>query len=68
MTPASRALTSPRNQVPAQPMAAASAEGRIRPTGGPIADLPDPYSMLIGLQNLRAVQDEAPEPAGSPAA
>lgn len=69
MTPASRSLTSPENQVPAQPKASASAEGRIRPAGRPIAELPaarDP--MLIGPQNLRAAQDEAPEPAGSPAA
>jgi hypothetical protein len=69
MTPASRSLTSPRNQVPAQPKASASAEGRIRTAGRPIADLPaDRDPMLIGLQNLRAAQDKALEPAGSPAA
>jgi len=68
MTPASRALTSPTNQVPAQPMAAAPAEGRIRTAGRAIADLPaDPYPMLTGRQNLRPAQDKATEPAGSPA-
>jgi len=44
MTPASRSLTSPRNQVPAQPVAATPAGGRIRSGGCSIADLPaDPY-------------------------
>lgn len=69
MTLASPALTSPRNQVPAQPMAAAPANGRIRIVGRSIADLPaDPYPMLIGPPSLQAAQDKASEPASSPAA
>ncbi len=68
MTPASRSLTSPGNQIPAQPVAAAPAGGRIRSGGGSIADLPvGPYPVLTGPRNLRAAQDKAPEPAGSPA-
>ncbi len=69
MTPASRSLSRPRNQVPARPMAAVPAEGRIRAAGRPIANLPaDGDPMLIGLQNLRTAQDKATEPVGSPAA
>jgi hypothetical protein len=69
MTPASQSLTGPRNQIPAQPKASASADGRLRTVGRPIANLPaDRDPMLIGLQNLRAAQDKALEPAGSPAA
>jgi hypothetical protein len=69
MTPASRALTRARNQIPAQPVAAAPAGGCIRTAGRVIADLPaDRDSMLIAAQNLRAAQDKSPEPSGSPAA
>lgn len=69
MTLASPSLTGPRNQVPLQPKASASAEGRIRPPVRPIADLPaDRDSLLIGLQKPRTAQDKAPEPVGSPAA
>jgi hypothetical protein len=67
MTPASRALTRARNR--AQPVAAAPAEGGSGTAGRAIADLPaDRDSMLIAAQNLRAAQDQSPEPPGSPAA